>query len=501
MAGYRVIIRNALSNWVNIGISSIIAFFMLPFLVNTLGAQVYGIWLLMMAVAGYGIFMDFGITNSIIKYVSEYGALRDEENLNKVVSTSLLMHACIGMSIFAGAFALSRYASTVFKIPAAQIHNAEVAFIILGLDMALKLPFSVFSACLNGFQRYHITNGIGILNLIVRTVLMIVFLVGGYGLVAMTVILVCTDVLGHLLVTLAAFRVIPGLKVRLKYVKMDALKKLYKFGFYGFAVVGSERIIYESSSLLIGIFLPMAAVTFYGIPNNLVRYLRQIAHGFGNVFNPAASELEATMKHDQLADLLIQGTKHTLLFVLPLTLILTLVGKEFISLWMGANYAEAGGNVLIILAVVLGVAMAQVSSSAILFGLNRHNYLAAFYSAEAIVNIGLSIVLIQKYGIIGAALGMAIPRAIVSLFLVPIYTCRVLGISLIEYIKGALLGPIRCSLGFAIILLMLDALVKAPFLGVFFIKVGVSLGIYLVVAFYWGLTINERQALLGYLGI
>src|SRR2546426_9169908 len=45
---------------------------------------------------------------------------------------------------------------------------------------------------------------------------------------------------------------------------------------------------------------------------------------------------------------------------------------------------------------------------------------------EGLANLALSIALVQWYGILGVALGTAIPMALVSLFVLPVYVCRLL---------------------------------------------------------------------------
>jgi O-antigen/teichoic acid export membrane protein len=492
MAKYRSVLKNVVSNWTNIVTSSIVGFFMMPFLVHGLGDEVYGIWILLMAVVGYGIFMDLGLTNSIIKYVSEFIAIDDMESLNSIVNTGLATHTVLGIVVLLGAGFASRYATSIFNIPLSLVDSTTIAFMIIGFYMALKLPFGVFIACLNGIQKYELTNGASVVSNLIRAALFIVFLINGYGIIAMSVILVILEILMFIYLTFMTFKHIPGLRLSIKYIKKDLLKKLYKFGTYGFMIISAERVIYDSSSVLIGIFMPASSITLYGIPNTLVRYLRQIAAGFGNVFNPAASELEARMKNEELRELFFQGTRHSLLFILPAALTLIMSGEEFISVWMGAKYGVLSGNVLIILAGSQAIAMVQFSSNMILFGLNKHKYLAMFLSAEAIVNVILTIFLIPRYGILGAALGLAVPQIIVYIFIIPTSTCRLLKVSLSEYFYKALLIPFQCLVPFAVILFAFDVYVKTSSLWIFLAKNGFTWIVYIVIVYFFGLKKSEK---------
>src|SRR5208283_4036230 len=96
-----------------------------------------------------------------------------------------------------------------------------------------------------------------------------------------------------------------------------------------------------------------------------------------------------------------------------------LMGKVFFTLWVGARYAESSTPVLIILSVSQAAAMAQFSSGSILYGLNKHKYLSFLLIIEAVFNLAISVVLAKPLGIVGVALGTAIPDVIVNLFVLP----------------------------------------------------------------------------------
>lgn len=72
----------------------------------------------------------------------------------------------------------------------------------------------------------------------------------------------------------------------------------------------------------------------------------------------------------------------------------------------------------------------------------RHKSLAWVTGMEAIANLSLSIFLVRRFGIIGDALGTAIPLSCTALFFVPRHLCRVLNIRLLAYLREAFTFPI-----------------------------------------------------------
>ena len=75
----------------------------------------------------------------------------------------------------------------------------------------------------------------------------------------------------------------------------------------------------------------------------------------------------------------------------------------------------------------------------------KHRPFAFIALAEGVANIALSIFLVRKFGLIGSALGTAIPSLVTSAVVIPLYTLRVLEMSVREYVMKAYLRPVLCA--------------------------------------------------------
>jgi len=129
-----------------------------------------------------------------------------------------------------------------------------------------------------------------------------------------------------------------------------------------------------------------------------------------------------------------------LLFVTKINNILSLfgggliiiVGRPFISKWMGDNYLDAY-PVLVVLIIAMIIEAIHNPSNNVLYAIAKHRYIATVGTFEGIINFILSLVLIQYYGILGVAIGTAIPLIVSRLFLLPLYTCRCIGLPITQY--------------------------------------------------------------------
>jgi O-antigen/teichoic acid export membrane protein len=85
--------------------------------------------------------------------------------------------------------------------------------------------------------------------------------------------------------------------------------------------------------------------------------------------------------------------------------------------------------------------MSQYISAVVLVSMAKHRVLAYFALAEGIANLVLSIILVQKVGLIGVAIGTVIPQLITTTCFLPLYTVRALGLRYSEYVSRAIVRP------------------------------------------------------------
>ena len=442
----RILTRNIFSNWVNLAVSIVIGFFMMPFLVYRLGDTMYGIWTLVVSLVGYGSLLDLGVRTSIVKYVSQFHATNDRDRLLCLFSTTLAVYTVIGVTVIILSAGAAFFLLHLFRIPAELVDEVRLVLLIVGINLSLKFPSGVFEGFLAGLQRYDVANAIAIGSNLFRTALTVALLLMGEKLLALAAVGLVSDLLMSLVMALVCLRLLPWLRFRQTYLDRSVLGEIYSYGLWSALIALASRVFYDSDSIFIGIFLPAAAITHFAVANNLVRYLRQMANGFGNVFNPAAANLEAKNEHERLGQLLIQGTRYSLAVILPGVILIALLGREFLSLWMGQRYATESGAILIVLVLSQVMGMAQFPGGAVLYGLNRHRYLAFIISGEALLKVILCLVLIPSHGILGSALGTAIPELVASLVVFPILMTRIIKVSLGSYLKESFFPPLVSAL-------------------------------------------------------
>lgn len=459
------IMRNILSNWGSFAIGAIIQFMMMPFLVRHLGDTQYGIWVLIMSFTGFLGLFDFGISGSVVKYVAEFKAKEDEEQLNRVCSSAFFLFVSAGIAVFLIAIVLALKFVHNFKIPAEELASARWVTIIIGLQIGLSLPLGFFTGFMRGIQRYDHVALISLALLIVRSAVLVILVLMGYRLVAIAITHLASTVVAGAVRALYVFSGNRRLKLKPAFLNRETLAMVGRYSFLLFIYYLANRAIFSIGNLAIGYYLTAAFITIYSIPSRLVDELRVVIMSTG-VFQPAVSHLNAQGRMDVVHKVLISGTKYSMMVVLPIAAAYIAIGDNFINLWIGPRYGAAGYPVLVILTLAITADVTQYASTQILQGISRHGSLAYITIVQAAANLVLSIFLVRRYGIAGAAVGTLIPMVCANLIFIPWYTCRQLDLPLARFFREGILVPIVPAATFGVLLyaasqvIMLDSWVK-----------------------------------------
>ncbi|MCP4706400.1 MAG: oligosaccharide flippase family protein [candidate division Zixibacteria bacterium] len=416
--------KNIFSNWVGSGVAAAIGFFMSPFLVHTLGKDSYGIWVLVSSVVAYSNFFDAGMKQSLAKYLPKYYANGDYDNLNKVINSSLFIYVIVGTITVIFTFVLSFYFTDLFEVPASLFESVKMTVIFVGLSQACIFIFMPISA-LGPFHRYDIVNGFGIIRSILVAFLFYILLTNGYGIQSMALVTLTIGVITLSGKRIVQQKLIPQIKLNLKYIDRSQIRALMNYGSISFFIVISWLIIFNTANTIIGIFISSSAVAIYSIAGLVINYLRVIISSIGVPLVPTISHLESNADYDEIRGL--YGKLSNYLFYLTSCMCVGILFfiDDFINLWMGPGF-EQTIEIVYILIIPASIYLPQVMANSILLGLNRHKLLLKILFAEAISNIALSLILIQKWGIYGVAFGTVIPQLIIYICFYPVLFNKVI---------------------------------------------------------------------------
>jgi O-antigen/teichoic acid export membrane protein len=442
--------KNVSATWLGLLVHAAVGFFLSPFILHKLGDEAFSLWVLVFSLSGYYGLFDLGIRSSIVRYVAKFAATQDEDKLRRFLSTGVAFYSAVSLVVLLLTGIGFFHLQFLFKIPAGFLASARVLFALAGAGAALAFPLGVFAAVLEGLQKFswlHLSQ-VGVT--LLRGLLILIALTEGGGLVAIGAITVGMSLLGYLIIMWIAFRALP-LRLSPGDVDPRSFWQMLSYSAFAFVILLADKLRFQSDPILIGALLSSSAIAYFSIGSKLVEYSTAAVRSMAVTITPLSSHLHATGDVVRLRKTLVSGNRACALIIFPLCAILVILGRSIIEVWVGAKYLPSY-LVLVILAVSKTIYLAQATSTKILLGIGKHRTLAGVFLVEGAINVTLSILLLAHFGIVGVALGTAIPLTCTSLFFLPRHVCRELGIPLSTFLSQAYVLPLSLSVPLAAIL-------------------------------------------------
>lgn len=433
----RVVALNVAGRYVTLGMELLLGLVMLPFNALHLGASEYGLWMLAASIAAYFPILDLGLGSAMERSVAHYRTQRDPRAINEVASTLVFVFAATGLIAFLVVVGIAWHIGSLFGLPPAQAHTGRLLMMIIGLQVALGLPFTIFGGVVNGFQRTYLNAAVGCaVSLSVAAVNLTVLLAGG-GLVQLVAAMTATRLAGYIAYRLNAYRVFPLLRIRLSLFRMSRLRELSGFGVWMLIQGASCKINYASDPIVIAAFLTTGSVAVWTIAQRLADAVLQLTNQLNYVLFPIVVDADTSGRNDRLTEVLVQGTRLSIATILPVAGSLALLAEPVVIGWTGPQFAAAAVLVKILALVVL-VRVGSWTANTVLQGAGGHRLVATSNLLTAVINIVLSVLLIRWFGLPGVAMATLVPVTVRAVAVVIPVACARVGMPLTEFIATAI---------------------------------------------------------------
>ena len=426
---------NVVMNWAAMVVGMVVPFFLTPLVIRNLGRDAYGIWLLAVSTVAYLNLLDLGLRSAVIRFVSKAQAQDNPEEIRSAIGAALWFRLLVASGVAILSIGLAFVFPHMFKVPAELQRAAQMTVLLCALGVAITLVSGVYGAVLAAIHRFDVLSTVSIIQAAVKAAGIIFIIRSGRGLLSLAVWELTVIVIASAITTATALKIFPISRVRIAKPEMTTLKAIWSYSFTTFILMIAVQVVMNTDNLVIGAFLSVGIVVFYSIGGSLIAYSTQVVSGLSTTFTPLASNMEAAGRHESLQKLLIRGTQATLALALPISVTLLLRGKTFIGLWMGQDYREISGTVLQILLISQYFGVANGTAGSIVMAIDKHKpAVEGCAIAEAVLNLGLSILMVKTVGLYGVAWGTSIAMTLIHLWFWPRYVRKILGVSISNYL-------------------------------------------------------------------
>lgn len=479
------------------GWAIIISFFLTPFLIQNLGKESYGIWVLVTsftAASGFLSLLDLGIQSSIVKFVAEYHAKQEQERLAQVITAGLYFFlgmgllGAIGIAVFNWLFF-----TKIFSLPPSLAKVGQSLLFILAIQNILEFPCLIFLAVLEGLQQFVFLRILNILQTSLYAILCVFMIVSGYGVVSLGIAMLVVSAAKLLCAIIIVWRILPSLSLVQRFDKTLLFGVIRFSG--GMFFVRILAVFYnQMDKIIIGTMLTSTLLTDYDIAYK-VQLLALIAISFVNpqIVAPASS-LYATKDYIRLQELFLKGTKYSLALCLPVIVSAFVLAESIIQIWIGPDYTYNTFITQLFLSSVFFIAAIAVGQN-ILFGIGHIRTVLLIMLPNVGVNLLISIILASRIGVAGVIWGTVIGTIIVF-FPYLWYYLKTLEIPLSRFLREVVIPTYPIALVFGLVLFLAHRFVHTDTLLTLALFGTAGMCLYSGMFIIFGLSSDERNDLL-----
>lgn len=378
-------------------------------LVRALGAEAYGIVVVVLAVSALSLAINPAISAATTKFISEaVGAGKNVANsVPRVIAESVLAVGIIGAGFLSITYVFSAPLSRLLFGGRTTLSTTGLAAILLlaVLTVCIQQIDGVFSAALRGLERFKEQ---ALFELTSRAIVAASTIATAFAthdihsvLTANCVALAISAVLRGAYVRLIA----PGNRLFIKPTRSD-LKKLLGFGSWMWLSATATAAFGTVDRIIVGRILGPQAVAEYQVYVQLSQLVHYIPSSIFAFTFPAFSRLSA-VKSDGAAVLKTLYLKtFTAVVSLAVTIAITLIlwGHSILVLISGGRLGAADSGPLYCLIVGFTVLAANVAPYYLLLGTGRSRNVSLVTSLSVGASIIGAAILIPLFGLWGAAM-------------------------------------------------------------------------------------------------
>lgn len=399
----------AIMSYIYMAVSIVVQLIYVPLLLSCIGQDEYGLYQLIGSIMAYIVSINGILAAGVGRYYCMYKAKGDELMMENTLAIAKRMYwamSALTLAIMVGVTVVFRFAYASSFTPA-QVDECSAMLLVLGINCVVTMNNAINISVITANERFVFLKGSQIIALVVQPAL-VIFLAGLFP-SALTVTLV------------VLFMNVLCATAQRMYAK-NVLKAKYAFhgwdwslarGLIGFSasiimVTLADQIFFKTDQLIVGYLFGAGPVAIYAVGAQIYTAYMSVGTAISSVFLPKVSSL---YHHDHdmsaISGLFAKVGRLSLMVCLLVLGAFVVLGPDFMTLWAGDRYFDSY-LIAVIVMVPFTIDLIQNLGLTILQVIDKYYFRGAMYLAIAVINVILTVILLNTVGLVGAAVSTAI---------------------------------------------------------------------------------------------
>ncbi len=310
-----------------------------PMLYEVLGEELYGLWSILIALAGFASLANFGIGSVLTKYVAEFHVSKASHNsLSAIIVFGMISLFAAGLSVAILVFILNGWIANRISLAAILSVDLRNAIKVVAIGVVPLFIGQVPRGVLAGLIRYDLCGG---LNLAQQTLLLVGTLIIGYhsrSIVSLAIWYLGIQIAICLLSCFVAWHILNPFNFHL------SLNETLQRGWIEYSLVSwitslGTMLFGSADRILVGMLLGPGAAGIYAIATGSAMKLNQALSPLTDVLMPFSSSYHSSGNIHPVMFAFRYGSRLAACLLAAIVVILVLWTEPVLSFWLGPDFA------------------------------------------------------------------------------------------------------------------------------------------------------------------
>lgn len=406
----------AIISYVMIAINIVLGLVYTPWILRQVGSSDYGLYTIASSIVALFL-MDFGMSAAVTRFVSNYRAAHDEDNINGFVNLAIKFYLVIcAFSAILLTVAYFNIGTIYSKLTPDELESFKSVFIVTAVFVVLCFPVNICNGILNAFERFTALKGLDVFNKLGTVIVTIIALLLNGGVMMLIVV--------HGVFNLLTFLLKIWMVRRMTTVRPSQnrnshihFKEVFSFSAWSTANSISQQMIFNLMPSILAMVANTLSVTLYGFANVIEGYVYTITQAINGLFMPQVARLikgEADAKNVQALMVRVGRLNQSVISLLIIGF--AMIGQEFVVLWVGEEYSTLYFCILFLIIPYFVSASQQIANTSIIV-LNYIKYSTIINIGTGIINLVSAFYVCRYFGVMGvcATIGILFVIRIIAL--------------------------------------------------------------------------------------
>lgn len=284
------LLRNSFWTFSDLALYPLLMIVATPLFISKLGAEQYGLWMMLTVVVQLMNALNFGVGDSTIKYTSAGLALNQQKEIadvvNRNVSLGVILTLITTLLGVLAAFFIERF--EILAIPKADYTITVQVLVLFSLSAGLKFIEQVFLSVLKGHQRFDIAARLSMCSRVSVLLASAAVVNWDFGLLEIALVTVGCNILNLLIQVIILRQRMPGLYLFPRF-RIRSWEEIFQQNgwFWLQSVIALTGFL--ADRIIIGFYIDMATVGYYSIAALVGTQIHNVLLAFGSFVFPKVS--------------------------------------------------------------------------------------------------------------------------------------------------------------------------------------------------------------------